>query len=741
MATSNRAWIAEQALKDNASSNAITLITPRIMIALAVFGVVCIVLAIFFATGIGGNALNRAGYVAPGDNCTFITCPAGPVGPSGSPGPQGVMGPPGIQGIQGETGPQGLEGLPGPSGPMGQCLFHPDCAIGPTGAQGPQGIPGPTGLAGLPGVTGPAGLVGPQGATGPIGPTGDTGPSGPIGPQGVPGICNCTALSMVNLINLGVSGNTELNGTVTLNGVMTCPGGALDISCFGLAACPDFSNCVLPMQGARIFSTNASITPILHVGIEPGDQGKSMVLLGIPGGTSQVINTFMMNVNGLFNMATTNVPMNLRSWLSDVSIESIGGLSLKTSIGSSGTVNVTGQQGIQLSTPLGVIDATAGLAVITMDGTFNYITATAPLINMTLTNWHVNKIGGGSWLNTQSAQTLTCQTSQPLPVVAGSSLYIPNDIIIGPGKALMSNGTLSLVRMSGIELCGFLIKTSSSTLQLQDNSLTKIIDMRGIVTNAEPGFGININDAEGVDFVDTTIHNSGVSGPLNCDDGDGFIVSNGTLFTNLMEPISPATEIFLTGDLAITSDLFTNNIKPRTGGTVTVTGNLVVTGSISATTCLGCITSDKRVKQNVTEVAAKSDLETILSFPRRIAFQYTKAYRATDRQADLYETHHGFVAQELERVLPQAVVKTNHTLEDGTHVTDFRRVLYDRVIPFTTGAIKELHLQQRLGDLKHAALKKEHEILKEAHDKLRDEMTALRGVVIRLMDKIKAEIS
>lgn len=737
---SNSEW-ARTNSSSGGESSAITLLTPRVAIALAIFGVLCIVLSIFFATGIGGNALNRAGYVAHGDNCTFVTCPAGPLGPSGPPGQQGVMGPPGVQGVQGETGPQGLEGLPGPSGPMGQCLFHPDCAIGPTGAQGVQGIPGPTGLAGLPGVTGPAGVAGPQGATGPSGPTGATGPSGPIGPQGVPGICNCTALSMVNLINLGVSGNTELNGTVTLNGVMTCPGGALDISCFGLSACPDFSECVLDMQGARVYSTNASVTPIIHAGIEAGDQGKTMILLGLPGGTSQVINTFMLNANGTFNMATTNIPMIMRAYASNVLLESVGSLSVSTNIASSGTVTLNAPQSIYISSMTGTIESSTGLANIALDGTFNFISATAPLFNMTLVDWHVRKSAGGSWLDTQSGETLTCQTTAPLPLAAGSSIYIPNDVIIGPGKTLMSNSSDALVRMSGIELCGFLIRTESSTLQLQENTTVDVVDIRGIITNGSPVFGLTFNDAQGADFVDTVIYNSGTSGPLDCNDPDGFIVSNGTLYTNLMEPISPATQILLTGDLAITSDLYTNDIRPRTGSTVTLTGNLLVTGSISATTCLGCITSDERVKQNVREVDPRTDLEMILALPRRVAFEYTKAYSATDRQAALHKTHHGFVAQELERVFPQAVVNTNHTLDNGVHLTDFRRVLYDRVIPLTTGAIKQLHIQQHLTEMKHEILKKEHEILTAAHEQLQKEVATLRQAVMHLLDRIKAEIA
>lgn len=717
-----------------------------------------VIIAMVFIAGtatlvwyLGSNNANNVAaslnsFVAQGPNntCYNIQCPNGPVGPSGPRGPQGIMGPQGPQGERGAEGPQGVQGLPGPSGPMGMCMFHPSCAIGPTGPTGPQGIPGPTGLAGLPGVTGPQGVAGAMGPTGATGPTGPTGPSGPIGPQGIPGICNCTALSMVNLINLGVSGTTQLNGTVTLNGIMSCPGGALDISCFGPAVCPDFSQCVLDAQGVRIYSSNSSVTPILHVGMTAGDIGKSMILFGMPGGISQVVNTFLMNVNGTFQMATTNTPLLMRAWTSNAILESIGGTSVSTNIGSSGTVNVTGTQGVQVYSFTGVIDFTAGMSVMTMDGTFNNIVSSTGVHNLTALDFHFRKSSAGSWLDTQSDITLTCSVSNPLPVVAGSSIYIPNDIIIGPGKALMSNATDALVRMSGISLCGYLIKSESSALQLQDNTTLKIIDVRATITDGEGGKAVTFNDVDGVDFVDTAIHNSGVSGPLLCDDADGFsLLNNATLYTSSIVPVSPNTTVTVSGgDLTVASSqtLFTNSIQSTTGTMVTLTGDLTVTGTLSATTCGGCVTSDERVKRDIKEVEPSSDLKTILALPKRISYSYTQAYTSKDRYAALHDTHHGFLAQELEKVLPQAVTRSNFTLGDGTPLQDFRRILYDRVIPFATGAIKELHLQQRLADLKHEALKEEHTLLLKAHAKMQDEVAILKGMVAHLITKIKEAV-
>lgn len=738
--SSNSAWAKESATKGGELPQVPTWLVA-IMIVLgvgAVFGIVYMI-STNRANAVG-DSIRTFVALGPNNTCATIECPAGPLGPSGPRGPQGIMGPQGPQGERGEQGDQGVQGLPGPSGPMGMCLFHPSCAIGPTGPTGPQGIPGPTGLAGLPGVTGPQGIAGTTGPTGATGPTGPTGPSGPIGPQGIPGICNCTTLSMVNLINLGVSGTTQLNGTVTLNGVMSCPGGALDISCFGLAACPDFSQCVLDAQGLRIYSNNASITPILHMGVTPGDLGKGMILLGLPGGISQVINTFMMNVNGTFNVATTNVPMVMRAWTSNVLLESIGSTSVYTSVGSTGTVNITGAQAVQIISINGGVETAAGLSYIRIDGLFNTISSFANVHNATLLDFHLLKSAGGAWLDTQSAQTLTCSVANPLPVAAGSSIYVPNDIIIGPGKALMSNSTNALVRVSGLSLCGYLIKSESSTLQLQDNTALKILDVRGTITDGQGGIPVTFNDADGADFVDTPIRNSGVSGPLFCDDADGFSLTNtSVLYASYMQPVAPDTKVTLTGDLELPSanTVYTNKLQPTAGLLVTLTGDLTVTGTLTATTCGGCVTSDERVKRDIKEVDSHSDLQTILALPKRISYGYTKAYTDKDRHAALHETHHGFLAQELERVLPQAVTRSNFTLGDGTPLQDFRRILYDRVIPFATGAIKELHLQQKLSTLKHEALKEEHELLLKAHTKLHDEVDMLRGMVAHLITKIK----
>jgi hypothetical protein len=173
------------------------------------------------------GATGPAGPQGPAgaDGATGPAGPQGPAGADGAPGPEGPMGPEGPQGpagtginllgtvptvadlpasanagdlyivaadgngyawdgmgwnnvgaIQGPAGPQGPQGPQGPEGPAG-----PEGAIGATGPEGPQGP------AGADGPAGPQGPEGPQGADGPAGPVGATGPAGPEGPQGPEG--------------------------------------------------------------------------------------------------------------------------------------------------------------------------------------------------------------------------------------------------------------------------------------------------------------------------------------------------------------------------------------------------------------------------------------------------------------------------------------------------------------------------------------------------------------------------
>ena len=109
----------------------------------------------------------------------------GAVGPTG---PQGSVGPTGAKGDTGSVGPTGATGAVGPTGP--------------TGAKGDTGSVGPTGQ------TGAIGPTGPKGEDGVIGKDGKDGPTGPVGPTGAPGL--------TTKVTVNGTTYTQSNGNITL---------------------------------------------------------------------------------------------------------------------------------------------------------------------------------------------------------------------------------------------------------------------------------------------------------------------------------------------------------------------------------------------------------------------------------------------------------------------------------------------------------------------------------------------
>ena len=106
---------------------------------------------------------------------------AGPKGEVGATGPQGLVGPTGATGALGPTGsvgPTGATGATGDTGPVGPT--GEKGVKGDTGSVGPTGQTGAVGPTGEKGQTGAIGPTGKEGSLGPTGPTGSLGPTGPL---------------------------------------------------------------------------------------------------------------------------------------------------------------------------------------------------------------------------------------------------------------------------------------------------------------------------------------------------------------------------------------------------------------------------------------------------------------------------------------------------------------------------------------------------------------------------------
>lgn len=650
---------------------------------IALVGVSATFLAIFLTTREGGKV---AGYQAFGSNCSVVTCPMGPSGPQGIQGPAGPPGGQGVQGPSGPQGPQGLQGLPGPEGPMGQCSnTNPACLQGPPGIQGPQGIPGPTGPAGLPGATGPQGVIGPQGFIGPTGPQGLQGLQGLQGPQGIPGVCDCFNMSFVTI------GNLNITTSATFYGSIDCPGGGMAQNCFGLTgACPSYSTCYLQALGLSVNSSNPLEIPLIQAGMDSLDAGKTKVNFGVY--PTRVVDEFTAHAKGTFFLSSSNaIPMNIIAYNGNANFLALGSSLVTQQVRTDGLLVLQGGVGATLTSTTGSTTISSGAATTQYTASTNAIASSSTSWQATTTDFTVLRSIATPWFFTNSTSSLTCAASGPFASFASTSVTMSNDFIMEANTKLLTKEASGLIKTAGFELCGQIIKTSGSTLQLQDDTPTKIIDLRGVITNSQGSYGPTFIDSfDGVNFQDTAIHNSnGTVGPLVCDDTEGFQVSAGPLLVNSIVP-SSGTLVTLTGDLTVTG---------------TITGNVV-----AGTTCC---TSDIRAKKNVTNVESKDDLEMILSLPRRISFHYKEELVAVDKSVSSNVLYHGFSAQELEEVYPNAVITVNQTLGNGVKYSDFRKVKLETLVPHMVGAIKALH---------------------EENFRLRDEVQELKLLVIKLLE-------
>jgi hypothetical protein len=122
------------------------------------------------------------------------------------------------------------------------------------------------------------------------------------------------------------------------------------------------------------------------------------------------------------------------------------------------------------------------------------------------------------------------------------------------------------------------------------------------------------------------------------------------------------------------------------GGTLTVTGNLHATGSITATG--SCCASDARVKENVKPVSPK-DMLAVAKRLRPVTFDWKPDYIHSEG-VDSYAARNprnlmGFIAQEVEPLLPQAVAKYNTSV-----APDFRTFNKAELLPVVVGAVQQL---------------------------------------------------
>lgn len=622
-------------------------------------------------------------------------------------GPEGRQGSPGIQGEpgqQGDTGPRGLQGLQGDTG-VGMCIADPSCAQGATGPTGPQGATGPSGNSGFTGDTGPTGPGGPQGVMGDTG-VGDTGATGVTGPTGPNGSCDCFDLPLLNVTQMVVTGEILVD-----SGNITCsPGSALDASCLDLATCPNFASCDL--QAQSLLLTGGSPTSLV-MGTENdffGEAifGDSSLFTGVA--PFEMFTAFMTRFQVFANVARFEgiSATEVIARRGDLVLAAVQNTTSDVLIESGGRTQITSQSGVIIEDSLAgniLLSVTSPGAIIQGLSLGGFLFGTGPW-NITTQQFVVSGGGAGNWFRT-SQNSYFC-SGVPLDGDVGTdSFFVEVDLIMSGGGQIMTDSFTGIVQLGpvGIELCGGLVQSADGIpLQLQSNTTTDVIDMRGSIINSDNTQVVGSGSVVGAVFFDDDVEIGGLltlgggftsSGPFSAD----------TLDSTVGDITSAADFITATGDVTASSGTVSGSIGSFTTATIggiTFTGGGAMTG---VTTINGYTdgggpmwgTSDKRVKTHIRDLNPWDALQHALNLKPKL-YRFKEEFVKSDPWTQSHE-YMGLLAQDVKQVARHAVHIVNRTVDGLGHFTDFHTLKKDELVPIAIGAIHALHgLHQKAED-------------------------------------------
>ena len=593
---------------------------------------------------------NGTGYIWNGSTWIEIgkiqgnTGPQGPQGEPGPAGPQGVAGAQGQQGDVGSTGPQGnmgptgpqgaigpqgLQGDPGPAGPQGVTGAQgPQGDVGPAGPQGaigPQGLqgdPGPAGPQGVTGSQGPQGDVGPAGQQGAIGPQGLQGDPGPAGPQGVAGAQGLQ----------GDGGPTGPQGATGPQGLQGDPGPTGPQGVAGAQGPQGDVGPTGPQGNMGPTGPQGAIGPQGLQG-DPGPAGPQ----GVTGAQGPQGDLGPAGPQGAIG------PQGLQGDPGPTGLQGVAGAQgPQGDVGPQGPQGDAGAQGIQgiqgIPGPAGIYSAGVGISI-----------SGETIINTGDTNASddVN-------INTPLTGDLEGNFSTTIEVIGIKGISI-SDVTVNFGDVLMFNGS----------------EWAPEPLAQDFPEIELFGDVEGLTDNNM------VNGIYGIPIVGVVEEND----VLKYEDGSWELVdpssfnywtkpSSGVLEFNFAE-INTNANTFTLGGWPL--DFSNSALSPSDGESLGSAGFpwsevWAINGTIQM--------SDKRLKKNIASISNGLNL---INQMNPVKYNW-KSERAEDKK------HLGFLAQELEKIVPEVVVHN----EQSTDEKDKYGVKYAEIIPVLVKAIQEL---------------------------------------------------
>ena len=324
------------------------------------------------------------------------------------------------------------------------------------------------------------------------------------------------------------------------------------------------------------------------------------------------------------------------------------------------TITVTGS--ISATGSVAGTNITSGGNVTGSSASCSGNAATATNLSTGRTNWSTNGtitavVGQLSWKNYGNSHTIFDASASTSP--DGGAVNNTNSTAAWTGSypTLMgwNGGNTYGVRVDSARIADTVTSLVSLTVNQTSYSCTNPI-------TTATGNTINIastSNAYGTKYVQSTA-------PASPCDGDVWYDTSGATATGSIDAIGSANQVLYKN----ASNLTTGSNNLIFDGT-----NLSVYGDITA-----YYTSDQRLKNNITPIS--NSLNKVLAISGNI-FDWDKKSGKTGSEA-------GVIAQEIQKVLPQAVI----TRDNG-----YLAVKYDQIIPLLIEAIKDL--KEEINEMKN----------------------------------------
>jgi hypothetical protein len=273
---------------------------------------------------------------------------------------------------------------------------------------------------------------------------------------------------------------------------------------------------------------------------------------------------------------------------------------------------------------------------------------------------------GTQWTTTNSDISYTSgnvNTSNLITTnISGSNLRLSGDLYVG--------GTLSVVNVTTTNVVDINISTGTITVSGLSNFANTI------ATSISTG---TIN----------AMTYTGGSMQLS-----GSVTSANLEVTGLGDIVNLTSTQATMNSLVVTGSLTTGSIRTSD---IALNGNLVATGDITAFGSL----SDIRLKTNIIDIDAESALNTVRSL-RPVTFDW-KSDIFNESKRGSHDV--GFIAQEVEEVVPQAVAEYQE-MNSGTF---YKNIKHERLIPYLVGAIQKLeYTNKKLEQFIHSKFPNEY---------------------------------